>query len=387
MKNVLRRIKKKDNKTQNKKKANNTIKNNQIKNNIIEEQEKNEINKMLKAKYNYKINYIFKKTPNFKYKSDIVNWNEYYGINDIFEVYTTYKQNKLYLCSAFNRLRIYELDPFQLILVLYGHDYERIASVRYFINKNNNNEYLISSDKSGLVVIYDITNNYKIKYRINAGFGANIYSCLLVFPELNKYKDNYIVAITDTYDSASLAKFYSFNSGELIREMNTGSVNGDYLLSWYNKKLDKYYVIMMLRYKIIITNLIEDELYADLKQEREKGHYSGFIYSNDNSEYVCSTSVEGYITVWDLYSKNIIKIIYLNGAYLHHIIQWNEKYIIVAADKSIKIINFENNKVVSELKGHDMDGIICIKKIFHPIYGESLLSACHSQKIKLWITA
>jgi len=55
--------------------------------------------------------------------------------------------------------------------------------------------------------------------------------------------------------------------------------------------------------------------------------------------------------------------------------------------KIIKIINFENNKVVSELKDHGMDGIICIKKIFHPIYGESLLSACCSQKIKLWIAA
>ncbi len=139
----------------------------------------------------------------------MILWNKW------FEVYTTYKQNKLYLCSAFNILRIYEFDPFQLIVVLNGHDYERISSVRYFINKNNNNEYLISSDKSGLVVIYDITNNYKIKYRINAGHGADIYSCLLVFPELNKYKDNYIVAITDTYDPSSLAKFIHLIQGSL----------------------------------------------------------------------------------------------------------------------------------------------------------------------------
>ncbi len=69
--------------------------------------------------------------------------------------------------------------------------------------------------------------------------------------------------------------------------MNTRSFCGNYLLSWYNKKRDKYYVIMMLIYTIIITNLIEDELYADLKQEREGIHYSGLIYSNDNSEYLC----------------------------------------------------------------------------------------------------
>ena len=76
--------------------------------------------------------------------------------------------------------------------------------MRYFINKNNNDEYLISSDKSGLIVIYEIT---RILYRINAYYGNSSYSYLLVFPELNKYKDNYIVAINDTCDSQSLENF------------------------------------------------------------------------------------------------------------------------------------------------------------------------------------
>lgn len=31
------------------------------------------------------------------------------------------------------------------------------------------------------------------------------------------------------------------------------------------------------------------------------------------------------------------------------------------------------------------DKLVCIKKINHPIYGESLLSAANDNKIKLWI--
>lgn len=56
---------------------------NQIDSHIVQEKQENEINKMLKAKYNYKLNYTFKKAQNFEYKFDIANLNEHYGINDI----------------------------------------------------------------------------------------------------------------------------------------------------------------------------------------------------------------------------------------------------------------------------------------------------------------
>ena len=71
---------------------------------------------------------------------------------------------------------------------------------------------------------------------------------------------------------------------------------------------------------------------------------------------------------------------------LAHIIQWNEKYIIVADynNKSFKIIDLEENKIISDIGGQHTYNVRCIKKIYHPIYGESLLSAGGDKTIKLW---
>ena len=138
--------------------------------------------------------------------------------------------------------------------------------------------------------------------------------------------------------------------------------------------------------KIIINNLIEDELYSELKQEPEDNHYSGFIYEKDNNDYLCSSSTNGYINVWDLYNKKIFKIIDTDGCKLFRIIKWNNKYIIVADfnNKSFKIIDLEEYKIISDISGQHTKVVVCIKKIYHPIYGESLLSAGNDSIIKLW---
>ena len=69
-----------------------------------------------------------------------------------------------------------------------------------------------------------------------------------------------------------------------------------------------------------------------------------------------------------------------------YIIQWNEKYIIVADknNKSFKIIDIESNKIITEVKAFNMSYVKSVKKIKHPIYGESLFVADGKGTIKLW---
>ena len=120
-----------------------------------------------------------------------------------------------------------------------------------------------------------------------------------------------------------------------------------------------------------IKNLFkDDELYCELIQEPEDNHLSGFIYNLDNKDYLCSSSYNGYINIWDLFNKSIHKIISTNDCVLCHIIQWNNKYSIVADydNKSFKIIDFEKGQVVKDIKGEHTDKVPCIKKIYHPLY-------------------
>ena len=70
--------------------------------------------------------------------------------------------------------------------------------------------------------------------------------------------------------------------------------------------------------------MIEDELYSELIQEYdESGHFSGFIYEKENIDYLCSSSFNGYINIWDLYNKSIFKILNINNCKLYNIIDWN----------------------------------------------------------------
>ena len=344
--------------------------------------------------YISKINYKFKEEPqNLKYKFDITNTNTSCGWNDMFEIFICYKDNKEYLvspnCNNFN-LDIFLLLDNQKILSLKAHK-NKIRTVRYFINEKNFNEYLISGDDNKNVVIWDITNNYNIKYIIETNYEHNIYSCLLVFPHINNNYNNYI--ITSTYnqsndnDKAS-TKIYSLENGKFIRYINNTNNNIIYyLLLWHNKKNNKYYIIQFSYCKILITNLLEEkEFYSELVQQPEESHFSGFIFTRKNNDYLCSSSKNGYINIWDLYSQKIFKIINVNKSKLSHIIEWNNKYIIVAnyENKSFKIIDLDKNKIVSEIQGLHLKDLYCIKKVYHPIYGESLLSSSGDKCIKLW---
>ena len=392
--NLLKEEKNVDNNNVNK--MNNNIFNDEInKNEIIinNEYQEKEINleKINNNKeYEKKINYEFVKDPkNLKYKSDLISSNSDSGYNDIFEIYISYKDNQEYIVSPnyknFN-LNIFNLRNNQKILSLQKHE-NSIRTIRYFINNKNKNEYLISADRDYKVIIWDITNNYNIKYIIDTKYASDIYSCLLVFPE--NMNDNFIV--TSTYcmsknNEEAATKVYSFNDCKFIKYINnTSDIHIYYLLSWYNKNNNQYYIIQFSKNKILINNLISDELYSELINIPEGYHYSGVLYYKDNKDYLCSSSTNGYLNIWDLYEKKIYKNINTNGSNLAHVINWNNKYII-AVDinkKSFKIIEIENNSIY-DIKNDNKHKLYCIKKVNHPIYGESLLSVTNDKVIKLW---
>ena len=357
----------------------------------------NTINEKKIANYNNyisKINYKFKEDPqNLKYKFDITNTNTSCGWNDMFDIFICYKDNKEYLvspnCNNYN-LDIFLLLDNQKILSLKAHK-NKIRTVRYFINDKNFNEYLISGDDNKNVIIWDVANNYNIKYQIETNYEHNIYSCLLVFPHSSKDNNNYI--ITSTYNQSNdndkaATKIYSLDNGKFIRYINNTNNNiVYYLLLWHNKKNNKYYIIQFSYCKILITNLSEEkEFNSELVQQPEESHFSGFIFTRKNNDYLCSSSKNGYINIWDLQSQKISKVININNSRLSHIIEWNNKYIIVASyeNKSFKIIDLDKNKIVSEIQGLHLKDLYCIKKFYHPIYGESLLSSSGDKSIKLW---
>ena len=334
-----------------------------------------------------------KRNPNFKYESDITKTNTKYGANDIFEIYLSHQDKIQYIISPNieHKLDIFRLIDNKKLLSLNGHKND-IMTIRYFINNKDFREYLISGDDDKIVIIWDITNNYQIKYKIETKYGKEnyIFSCLLIFPHNDN--NNYIItsSANESYEMEnSVTKIYSLNTGEYIRYISNTNININYLLSWHNKKNGKYYIIQFAFYELImINNLVENELYAKLESKSFNNTF-GYIYSKDNKEYLCSSSDEGTINIWDLYNKTIFEIIRIKikDINIHNFIYWNDKYIIVPdyINKLILIIDLTQKKVISKIKGENVGKIKGLKKLYHPKYGESLLTAGEEGIIKLWI--
>ena len=349
--------------------------------------------------YKTKTKFIYNSAPiHLKYKKDISKTNTSCGWNDMFEVYISYVDNKDYLaspnCNTFN-IDIYSLEENRKEKSLKGHK-NSIRTIRYFFNKDKNEkeeidyEYLISADDNKIVIVWDLLNNYQKKQIIDTYYEDDIYSCALFF---NKNTErNYIV--TSTYStssdiSSSATKLYSLATGEYayyIKESNFDNIY--YLLIWFNQKDKQNYLIQFSYKKILINNLEKgkDELYAKLVHEPENEHYSGYIYSKENSDLLCTTCYNGFIHVWDLFSKKLVNIIDTKMI-LCHIVHWNDNYAIAASfeNKSFVIIDLEEKRVYKDIRyGHSLE-VKCVKKIIHSQYGESLITAGRDNVVKVWV--
>ena len=324
---------------------------------------------------------LFKKQPNLKLKQNILESNDNKGFNDLFEVFTSLKDNNQYLISPNNmnyNLDIISLNNNQLIQSLKGHN-NNITMVRYFTNKKI--EYLISADINNIVIIWNISDINIEKYKIKLKYNNWIYSCLLLF---NYDEINIITSCCGIGNT----KVYLFKDKKItfLRNIkNSKNNNVYYLLAWYNEKNKNNYIIEFCKRKIVINNINKNKLYSNLISENVKDscYITGFLFNS----FLFSNSMNGYVNIWDLYENKLINHIFVNNSILTNLIQWNEKYIILinGNKNSIIIIDYYHGIIISNIFSQHEKGILFIKKIEHPIYGESLLTSGQDGFIKLWL--
>ena len=218
----------------------------------------------------------------------------------------------------------------------------------------------------------------------------------MIFPK--NINDGYIVlSLYYNYDDEekTYTKILSLNENKFIKYIykEEGNITEEikFILSWYNDKNNKYYIIQFFCFKILIISL-ENELYCKLEYGFGSYPHSGYIYTvynnKENNDYMCFSGKDS-ICIFDLYSKKIINKIKFLSSGLENIIQWNNKYSLVifneskTENRSIKIIDFEKSKIINVIKGKNINFPRSMKKIYHPIYGESLLIS-GKDNIKLW---
>jgi len=335
-------------------------------------------------KYFEKINHKYKDNLNFRPALNItkvINEGGYIKLVDLFEVYTSYKDNIDYLALPNkNNLDIIDLNNNKKVIQLKGHEYD-IFFVKYYLNNKNNNEYLLTIEGGNTIFVWDVNDNYKIIIKNRNTDDHTLFSCLLVFPK--NYNDNFLVVPPiDCFDQIGI-KIISLKDGKMVRNITTYYY--PYLISWYNEKDNQNYIIQLNGTEIIINNLLKDSKYFESEDNAE--YNSGFIYNSNNIDYLCACMGNGFIQIWDLNNKKMIKSFNTN-CNLFNIIHWNNKFIIGCEYKyidlknheySLNIIDIKNEQIISKIKNN----AICIKKCFHSKYGESLLIS-DDNYISLW---
>ena len=340
---------------------------------------------------------IFNTEPlNLRYHSSIVKNTSAKGINNVFEVFTSSKDGQKYLVSKNGKnhnLDIISLKDNQIIKELSYENKTTITMVRYFFNYKGKKGYLISADINKNVIIWDINNDYKILNIINTEYiNANIYSCYLFFDNFeNHYLFTSCGANKYIKNETTYTKMYFLKDLKYIKNLVDSNDNNTYfLLIWYNEKDNFNYLIELCEKKIVITNFIQNRIYAKLYVDDIKvlKYYSGFIYSIENKKnYLCCSTSNGCILTWDLINKTTMKYISFCKAQFQNIIQWNQKYAIISGgpNKFILFLDLEKFEISGKIITNHHSNVNCIKKVNHPIYGEALLSSGNDHKIKLYI--
>ena len=150
---------------------------------------------------------LLEKNPNLKFKKFLLTQKDYSnGFSDKFEVFTYSKDNNQYIISpGVNTYLIYiiKITDSQLFKSLKGHN-ECLSVINYHQNKNDKSEeFILSVDIKGILIIWDVNDNFNLKYKINTNEYV-IYSSIILFNVING--ENYIItsnSYTSDYENSA----------------------------------------------------------------------------------------------------------------------------------------------------------------------------------------
>ena len=332
--------------------------------------------KIIQDIYNLKYK-DFKENPSkLKFKKELSNNRDNSGHLCNFDIFIGLKDNIEYLIYSSNYiLKIMRICDKTIIKSLGGH-FAPTTVIKYYM-KNNNEDYILSSDKNNKLIIWDIQNNYNQKYIIEARNSYHIWDALLLFNINNR---DYIALSND--DKNEFSKLYELNNNaQFIKNIDNKKENKtDYMIPWtYN---NKYYIIELCYGKISINNIFDDENFAELSSQPEGYQYCGYIY---NQNFLCvSDRDNNLIRIWDLVNKGIYKQINYDGIGGYGIIPWNQAYTIVACETYFIVIDIEEEKMHKRILYDDEVKVKNIKKIKISNLGECLICSSEDNTIKLF---
>ena len=338
----------------------------------------------------------FTSNPNFRFQEFVSEKSDCFGATYQFDCYKD-KNDEIILITPFFDypnivkqkfyISLINLKNNKLINKLEGHK-DRITTVRYFQNPSTKIDYLISSDKQYNVIVWELSEIYAKIFEIKLSYKLFIYSCLLIFG------DKEIWAAVSSIDSNNINKVINiYNKNEIIDIEDSKNLETYFLDYWYNDEILDIYqkrnIIQCGKNKILITEFQMNHTYFSFQSDEKNPHNLGaIVFKNNNRDLLAVSSSYGLVQILDLATKIIVKKITFEKVHLYSFVKWNDKYLLLndSLQRKIYVLDMKNDyEIKSRVLCPEMNFDRFIKKVDHPIYGESILSIGTDWKIKLFV--
>lgn len=311
-----------------------------------------------------------------------------YTIDSVMTAFSINSDTILVAYCTYNfTIEIYNLKESKVVDTLKAHN-QHIYIVRHFTDEQNGeNHYLLSTGYDKKAIIWFYEENKFINYLTitTDHTGLYLYSGLILFDStIKNSKDNSHMSIITSVPNELMKIFDS--KGKVTRTIGNKTDYTYFINSFFDKKSNSYKIINANSQDVKIIDYKEGKTEKTFKETSNNSwHMSAYIKEmNDGKILLYETDGGGCFRIWDYHQETIIDKIVCNGCSLRGFVLWNDKIVVAASsDKSVKVIDLQTKKIET-IKDIHTNVVCSVVKIFHPIYGESLISSAIDGKVKLY---
>ena len=330
----------------------------------------------------------FKSNPNFKFKEIVVEKTECLASSYQFDCYKA-KDGETYLISPYwdidhadkpvHHISLINLRTKEVYKKLEGHK-DRVLCARYFKDPYTQKDYLISCDRKYKIIVWDLSEDGKNIFEKEEKYESFIYSVILMFEPDKMYAVTSTLANGDSF-------VHCIKDGSRTELKDTKDLFVYFMTYWWDEKNKEHNIISCGKNKILISQFNAKTNYSVTTDDKHPYNLGGMVYKNKDKDYLITSATYGLIKVIDLQAKKDIKTITFEDVFLYSFVKWNDRYLLVndCLQRRILVLDIDDFTVKSKVLCPEMYFDRFIKKVEHPLYGESIMSVGIDWKITLFV--
>ena len=312
--------------------------------------------------------------------------NDAYNFDGVINAFCVFQStdNLLYIVytTRFMSIISFNINDNKKIKEMKNAHSEKITNFRHCFDQSNKKDLILSiSSKINNIKVWSSTNLELIYNFENINDSGSLKSAC--FLEDNQ-KIYIVVCNSNNFDKVKPIRIYDLK-GTQIKEIINSKDDTYFIDSYYDKKLNKNYIITGNYYDVKSYDYEENKLYYKYFDQYSKDHCCAIVNDSEEIIKLIESSKDGNVRVWNFHTGKLMNTIQVSNNRLFDLCLWDERYLFIGCgEEIIKLIDLKLGKKIRSLQ--DFNSVISLKKIKHPKYGECLISQGNEiEQIMLWV--